>query len=291
MINNNFKSHTALDKTTSEKRNSTDKITMAFVYDLDGTLVDGYLYNQCFEQLLNINLMDEWPNIIQKSIEFDAIPNLYFTYKLVDALKRISLESGKTFTQIYDECVKNVKYFNGVESWFSNINNFAKQQGVDVQHYIVSAGDKELMSRISISPQIQKIYGNTFIYENGVPIWPANTITSVEKTEYVYRISKGKFNAYDASIYEKTNIEQRNVPFKNIVYFGDGETDVPSMKLVKNKGGHSIAVYGANKQGIAQKLLADNRVTSIAPADYSIGSELYNYVCSIIVETASNAHK
>ncbi len=259
---------------------------IAFIYDLDGTLVDGYLYNQCFEKILNLDLLEEWPNIIEKSIESDATPNLYFTYYLAKAMKVYAKSTNKTFAQIYDECVDNVKYFNGVNEWFNKINEYGKSRGVEIQHYIVSAGDKELISRISIAPHIHKIYGNTFIYENGEPVWPSNVITSVEKTECIYRISKGKLNPYDYSIYDKIKKEHRNVPFENIVYFGDGETDIPSMKLVKNKGGHSVAVYGENGE-YAQKLLDDNRVSAIAPADYQEGSELFNYICSIIDKIAN----
>ena len=254
---------------------------IAFIYDLDGTLVDGYLYNQCYEKILNFDLLSKWADVVEKSIESDATPNLYFTYLLIREMKKYTKDTNKTFAQIYEECVKNVKYFNGVPEWFDKINAYAKAKGLNIQHYIVSAGDKELISHISIAPHIQKIYGNTFIYENGEPVWAANVITSVEKTECIYRISKGKFNSYDATIYDKTQREQRNVPFENIVYFGDGETDIPSMKLVKNKGGHSVAVYGKNKER-AQKLLDDNRVSAIAPADYTENSELYNYICSVI---------
>ncbi len=259
---------------------------IAFIYDLDGTLVDGYLYNQCFEKILNLDLLAEWPSIVEKSAESDATPNLYFTYTLVRSMKEYAQKTGKTFAEIYDECVNNVKYFDGVTEWFDKINAYGKARGFDIQHYIVSAGDKELISRISIAPHISKIYANTFIYENGEPVWASNVITSVEKTECIYRISKGKFNSYDYSIYDKTNKEHRNVPFENIVYFGDGETDIPSMKLVKNKGGHSVAVYGENKER-AQKLLDDNRVSAIAPADYTEGSALFEYICATIDRIAT----
>lgn len=285
MNKDNLDNTDVVDETTEKRGNNAS--TLAFIYDLDGTLVDGYLYNQCFDKLLNLDLSAEWPSIVEKSIEFDAIPNMYFTYKLICALKQKVVETGKSLGEIYDECVKNVRYFKGVETWFDNINVFAKEHNVEIQHHIVSAGDKELISRISIAPFIQRIYGNTFIYENGVPIWPANTITAVEKTEYIYRISKGKFAPYDISIYDKSNDDERNVTFENIVYFGDGETDVPSMKLVKNKGGHSIAVYGEDKREIAQKLADNNRVNHIAQADYRKGSELYNYICSLIETAAS----
>ena len=258
---------------------------LAFIYDLDGTLVDGYLYNQCFDKILHLDLLDEWPDVVEKSIENDAIPNLYFTFLLVSSLKQYALKNNKSLSQIYQEQVTNVKYFNGVTEWFDNINEYAKKRGIEIQHYIVSAGDKELMSKLSIAPHIKKIYGNSFIYEDGFPVWPANVINSVEKTECVYRISKGKLGHYDYTIFDKTDKENKNVPFENIVYLGDGETDIPPMKLVKNKGGKSIAVYGKNPE-YAKLLLKDNRVNYIAKADYTQNSELHKLICSIIDKTA-----
>ena len=115
--------------------------------------------------------------------------------------------------------------------------------------------------------------------ENGDAVWPKVAINYTMKTQYVFRISKGIDNiSDDALVNQRIANEDRRVLYRNMIYLGDGITDVPCMRLIKDKNGKSIAVYPRGKKEKVAGLLRDNRVNYIALADYSENSELENIV-------------
>ncbi|MBR3266548.1 MAG: HAD family hydrolase [Bacilli bacterium] len=170
---------------------------------------------------------------------------------------------------------KHIKFWPGVEEWFERINKFGEENGVEVEHYLVSSGNKEIVEGCSIYKYFKKVYGCEFLFdENDEPIWLKRVINYTMKTQYFYRVSKGAFDPNDdIGVNEKNR--NRRVPYSNIVYIGDGLTDIPAMILAKENGGHSIAVYPEGKEDkVVDELYNDGRVNYVCPADYREGKEL-----------------
>ena len=187
----------------------------------------------------------------------------------------------------------NVKLFPGVEQWFERIRKYGKEQGVIVEHYIISSGLKEMIEGTSVarSGAFEKIYASSFYFnDHDVAVWPAQVINCTSKTQFLFRIEKGVLDINDPAVNESFSPEEIRVPFRNIVYIGDSDTDIPCMKLVTTYGGHSIGVYDAQTEDKAKvyKMMRDGRIRYFAPADYTENSELDRLVKSIIDRTAAN---
>jgi hypothetical protein len=181
----------------------------------------------------------------------------------------------------------DIKFFKGVSSWFERINAFGKSEDVDVEHYINSSGMKEIIEGTEISDRFKAIFASSYIYdEKGNAMWPAAAVNYTNKTQFLFKINKGIFSISDSvKINESVPEERKRVAFNNMIYFGDGETDVPCMKLVKQLGGTSIGVFdpeNETKREIARKLFRQERVNFISPADYSDGSPLEKLIMALI---------
>ena len=173
---------------------------------------------------------------------------------------------------------KSIKLFPGVESWFERINNYAYEVGINLEHYIISAGLKEIIQGTSIASNFTGIYASSFIYsEYGAPIWPCQVVNYTTKTQHLFRISKDCLDLSDEnSVNEYIENENRRIPFRNFIYIGDSETDIPAMKIVKNGGGTSIGVYNSETVNIGRvsKLLKQDRINYLVPAIYEENSRL-----------------
>ena len=178
--------------------------------------------------------------------------------------------------------------YPGVESWFDRINQIGDDLGVKVEHHIVSSGLREIIEGSSIYKHFREVFACEFLYdENNVACWPKNAVNYTTKTQFLFRINKGILDiSKDKELNEYTPEDDRPVPFRNMVYIGDGLTDVPCMKLVKANGGYSIAVYTKGKRSKVESLLKDNRVDFITLADYSEGGDLDNTIRDIICKMA-----
>lgn len=180
-----------------------------------------------------------------------------------------------------------LNFFRGVESWFDRISTYGQQSGVKIDHYIISSGLKEMIEGTSIGSKFTEIYASSFFYDhNGTAIWPSLAINYTTKTQFLFRINKGSPDAYDNSKINKfIPNKERPVPFKRMIFIGDGSTDIPCFRLVKEQGGNSIAVYEKRpktKETIARQLQKDGRVNFIAPADFSDARALDRIVKAII---------
>ena len=138
-----------------------------------------------------------------------------------------------------------------------------------------------------IAREFARIYASGFMYdENGVAVWPALAINYTTKTQFLFRINKGSPEVYDNTRINKyVPKDERPLPFANMVYIGDGETDIPCFRLVKDEGGCSIAVYRPRKpasKAQTERLLVEGRASLIAPADYREGSIIDRSVRAII---------
>ena len=260
------------------------KPIVAIMYDFDKTLCTKDMQEYAFIPTLGMTSSAFWGevNTMTDKEEMDNI--LAYMYKMVEKAREKKIPvTRKTF----HEMGMKVEYFNGVKTWFERINNFGKEAGVRVEHYIVSSGIKEIIEGTEIADYFKKIYACEFLYDyNGSIQWPKFAVNYTAKTQFLFRINKGVLTI-DSKSADKLNRftpeNERPVPFRNMIYIGDGLTDVPCMKLVKSNGGQSIAVYDQEKGKEAAELLKKaDRVNFVAPADYGPDSNIEVIVKSII---------
>ena len=183
-----------------------------------------------------------------------------------------------------NHCGESIQLFPGVREWFARINAFGESLGVQVEHYVISSGLREIIEGSGIAQEFREIYACEFYYnENGDACWPKLDVNFTNKTQFVYRINKGILDvSRDKELNDSMPDDSKRVPFTNMIYMGDGLSDVPCMKMMRAYGGQAIAVYQAsNRQGV-EKLLADGRVDFIFPADYREGMELDRTVRDIL---------
>ena len=253
---------------------------MAILYDFDKTLCKDDMQNFSFIPALGMTPAEFWGETTVFSAKTGVERILSYMYMMI----KLSKDKGIKLTKEYLNTLgKDLEYYDGVTTWFNRINKYGDEQGVKVEHYLVSSGTKEIVDGCSIAHEFKKIYGCEFLFDEVTKeaIWPKLAINYTQKTQYFFRISKGVIDENnDNELNEKT--EKRRIPYRNIVYLGDGMTDIPSMILVKNNGGKSIAVYQDGKKDKVVDLYEDERVNYICKADYSAGSDLERVMKLII---------
>ena len=188
------------------------------------------------------------------------------------------------------ELGKSLEFYDGVSEWFDRINDYGKKLGLHIEHYIISSGFEEMISGTSIRKHFKDVFGCSYVYgDDDTPIWPARVVNYSGKTQFIAKINKGLGKTEDRAVNEYMPDELRPIPYKQMIYFGDGMTDIPCMKIVKNNGGTSIAVYRpkSNQRHNAIQLLTDNRVNFALPADYREDSELDHVVKTILNRMAT----
>lgn len=259
-----------------------DSINVALVYDFDGTLAPGNMQEFGFVQAIGKDPNEFWNRTYEMAVGNDASTILCYMYLMLQEAKAngISLKRDN-----FRKFGSMIKLYQGVEEWFSLINQYGKSIGLNIQHYINSSGLKEMVEGTSIAKEFENIYACSFLYDTeGNAYWPAVAVDYTTKTQFLFKINKGIKEVSDNKrVNEFVAKEDRPIPFERMIYFGDGETDVPSMSVVKSQGGHAIAVYGdPKKKATATKLINANRVDFICRADYSEGREVYDTVCRIL---------
>ena len=257
------------------------KPTIAFMYDFDKTLCDQDMQDYAFIPNLNMTSEEFWgeTEVFRKKHYMEGI--LGYMYYMMYKCK----EKGIPFTQEYLRSLgKNINFYKGVQNWFKRINQYGESIGVNIEHYIISSGLKDIIDGSAIKGELKKIFACQYYFdENGNAVWPKIAINYTQKTQYIFRISKG---IYDETDNKKVNekMSERVVAYQNMLYFGDGITDIPCMTFVKKQGGVSIALYPKGKKNKVTNLLLDNRVNYICSADYQEGSDLDSLVKCIIQE-------
>ena len=261
---------------------------LAICYDFDKTLSPDDMQAQGYIQSLNYDVKDFWEKSNKMAQEHDMDSNLAYMYKMIEEAEGKLVFTKKTLA----DYGAKIQLFPGVEEWFERIKQYGKECDVIVEHYIISSGLKEMIEGTKIAQKgvFEKIYASSFLFnDRGVAIWPAQVINYTNKTQFLFRIEKGVLDVNDPGINEYFPPEQMRVPFRNMVYIGDSDTDIPCMKLVNSYGGHSIGVYDpdtAQKEKVF-KMIKDNRIRYFAPADYTPNSELDKLVKAIISKTAA----
>ena len=258
---------------------------IAFLYDFDKTLCTTDMQNYAFIPSLGMTPADFWAeaNGFGRRNRIDGV--LAYMYTMLREAEKKNLPF--TRADLVDKG-RGIVFFPGVEGWFRRINDYGETLGVQVEHYIISSGLREIIEGSSISGEFKEIYASEFYYdENGVPVWPKLEVNFTAKTQFVYRINKGVLDVSDdKTLNDSMPDDSKRIPFTNMVYMGDGLSDVPCMKMMRAYGGQAIAVYQeGNRQGV-EDLLAKGRVDFIFPADYSDGTALDATVKHIIQKMA-----
>lgn len=256
-----------------------ERIT-ALIYDFDGTLARGNMQETSFIPALGMTPKQFWNDTVRpRTIESDGDDILMY----MQLMLRTAKQAGMTVTRdMLRQHGRDVPLFEGLRdmSWFDRINAFGANYGLTIKHYILSSGLQEMVEGCPIHPAFEHVFASHYVYnERGEAEWPAVGINYTTKTQYLFRINKGVYNNWE---HEKINRyipdEERPVPFERMIFMGDGDTDVPTMKMMHTKGGHSIAVYDPNNEPSHQtkihRLIADDRVNFVAAADYREGSAL-----------------
>lgn len=270
---------------------SKKKIKMAICYDFDGTLSPGNMQEYGFLDSIKTTPKEFWTAADGLSKEQRADGILSYMKLMLDEAYNNKVSIRR---EDFHKLGANVELYPGVTEWFDRITNYAKSKGIILNHYIISSGLKEIIEGTPIAKKFDKIFASCFMYNaSGVADWPAIALNYTTKTQFIYRINKGILDETDNT---QINIyipeDERDVPFTNIIYIGDGTTDIPCMKMVKVAGGHSVAVYPPNNKKCHSKieqLVSEKRVNIVAAADYSADKTIDVYVKNLIDKVAADS--
>ena len=260
------------------------KPIVALIYDFDGTLSPGNMQEFGFIQAIHQTPEEFWTKSDGIAKGQDASNILAYMKLMFDEARRSGIKLTRKDFRRYGA---DIKLYEGVREWFRNVNEYGESRGVKIEHYINSSGLKEIIEGSPIAKEFKHIFAGSFIYdENGEAEWPGIAVDYTAKTQFLFKIQKGIFSSRDAKrVNESMADENKRIPFTNMIYFGDGDTDVPSMKIVNMFGGNAIGVFdpaNPQKRSTAQKLLRQGRVNFITPANYSRESRTFRIVCTII---------
>lgn len=262
-----------------------EKPIIALLYDFDKTLCTQDMQNYAFIPSLNMTPAEFWPeaNRFGWKEHMDGI--LAYMYTMLRKAKEKGLRLDR---QTLVETGRSIELFPGVKEWFGRINAFGESLGVEIEHYILSSGLREIIEGSGISHEFKEIYASEFYYdESGAPIWPKLDVNFTAKTQFIYRINKGVLDvANDKDLNASMPDDSKRIPFTNMIYVGDGLSDVPCMKMMRSYGGQALAVYQPESRTAVEELLYRGRVDFIFPADYREGTTLDKTVKNIIRKMA-----
>ena len=260
-------------------------IVLAVCYDFDKTLSPDDMQAQGFIQSLGQEVENFWSESNKLASDNDMDQNLAWMYKMTKESRGKHIFNKKTLK----EYGSNVDLYPGVSTWFDRINKYGEEKGIIVEHYIISSGLKEMIEGTEVAKYFKKIYASSFYFdEYGVAVWPAQCINYTNKTQFLFRIKKCALEINDTKVNDYLSEDQFRVPFRNMVYIGDSDTDIPCMKLVSINGGYSIGVHGKESKNKVFKMIEENRIKYFTEADYSEDSELEKLLKNIIDRTAAN---
>lgn len=269
------------------RKSKESKPVVAICYDFDKTLSPDDMQAQGYIQSVGDEVESFWKESNGLAEENEMDQNLAYMFTMIRKAHGKVLFTKKA---LMDYGAK-VQLFPGVETWFKRIRDYGVDKGVIVEHYIISSGLKEMIEGTKVANEFEKIYASSFYYDkDGVAQWPAQVINYTSKTQFLFRIEKGTLDVNDSGVNDYFKPEDIRIPFRNMVYIGDSDTDIPCMKLINSYSGHSIGVYNPETKDKRKvyKMMEDKRIKYYTPADYTEGSELDELVKTIINTTASN---
>ncbi len=246
------------------------KIKVAIVYDFDGTLSPKNMQEYSFIPELGISPQEFWDgaDTLAKGQDGDSV--LAYMARMVEMSRRCGIKLTRENLGRWGSAIE---LYEGVEGWFSRVNDYGRERGIEIQHYVNSSGLKEMIEGSSIAQEFHKIYACSFLYnDHNEAYWPGVAINYTNKTQFIFKINKGIETVHDNTrVNEYVEESMRPIPFRHIIFVGDGMTDIPCMRLVKNGGGYAIAVYDPSHETIPERmvpLIQHNRVNHVCKADY-----------------------
>ena len=275
----------------TDRKLKADMPVLAICYDFDKTLSPDDMQAQGYIQSVGYDIADFWKETDYLAENNDMDTNLAYMYMMMKEAEGNLIFNKQTLM----DYGSRVSLFPGVETWFERIREYGKQKGVKVEHYIISSGLKEMIegTRVAKEGAFEKIYASAFCYnDRGIAVWPSQVVNYTNKTQFLFRIAKGVLDVNDSGVNDFFEPDEIRVPFRNMVYIGDSDTDIPCMKLVNTYGGHSIGVYNANTKDKTKvhRMMKENRIKYFAPADYSEGTDIDILLKAIIDRTVVNEH-
>lgn len=264
-----------------EREHKEEYPILAICYDFDKTLSPDDMQAQGYIQSVGRDVNEFWKESNELARVNDMDNNLAYMYKMLQEAVGNLVFTRDNLVE-YGRCVQ---LYPGVEGWFDRLKMYGREHNVIVEHYIISSGLKEMIEGTSIAAYFKKVFASSYYYnERGVATWPAQVVNYTNKTQYLFRIKKGILNINDPGVNDYMKPEDVRVPFSNMVYIGDSDTDIPCMKLINDKNGYAIGVYDPDKSSCQKvsRLLEENRIRYFAPADYSEDSELDHLLKAII---------
>jgi hypothetical protein len=252
----------------------------AIVYDFDGTLARGNLQERSFiPDIAGMEHADFWKEVKRLSKAEDADEILVYMHLMLDRARA----AGRPVTRVQlMESGKDPDFFDGLDHWFDRIDAFAGDLGLELDHYVVSSGIYEMIEGCPLFARFRNVFASRFLYDkNGEAKWPGVAINYTTKTQFLFRINKGIDNVWDTETINRwMHSNDRELPFERMIFIGDGDTDIPSMKMVASQGGCAIAVLDPyqwtepRSLDKISRLIAEDRVSYVAPADYQPKSQL-----------------
>ncbi|MBP0464419.1 haloacid dehalogenase-like hydrolase [Roseomonas sp. PWR1] len=257
---------------------------VAIAYDFDGTLAPGNMQEHVFLPQLGIEPSQFWAESNELAVAQQGDRILTYMHRMLEwaRFKHLPVRKADWIAQ-----GGGISLFPGVETWFDRIGRAAADRGIALDHYVISSGLRELIEGTAIRRHFRAVFASGFLYDGSdVAIGPAIAVNYTTKTQYLFRINKGALDITDdLAVNAYRRPDERPVPFSNIIFIGDGETDIPCFRLVKEQGGHAIAVHpagDARRAGHTRRLIDEGRVHCAVPADYREGAELEHRVLAIL---------
>lgn len=273
-------------------KKKTPLIRMAICYDFDGTLSPRNMQEYGFIKRLGLDPDHFWKKSNGLAVENQADPILAYMKLMIEESKA----AGQPFRKKdFVDDGKTVRFYPGVVEWFKRISTYALERGVQLDHYIISSGLQEMIEGTKIASNFKRIFASRFMYDQkGVAVWPAIGLNYTTKTQFLYRINKGCEDISDnVGVNKFVEFEDRPVPFTHMIFLGDGETDIPCMRMLRSLGGYAVAVYrpkNAKSEKMAEKLINEERVNIAALADYRPNKDIDVFVRTVINKIVADAH-
>lgn len=263
------------------------KKRIAICYDFDKTLAPNDMQAFTFIPSLGMEINAFWTESNGMAERNGMDKNLAWMKLMLD---KASANNMSIKREAFQNLGKSVELYKGVETWFDAINKYAERKGLIVEHYIISSGLKEIIEGSNIGHHFRRIYASSFYYSvDGIAQWPAQAVNYTNKTQYIFRIAKGALEENDDNVNRSFQESELYIPYENMIYIGDSETDIPCMRVVKSKGGISIGVFDPEKDNRRRvyELQNDGRINFFAPADYRTTKDLFKLMKKIIDSIAT----
>ncbi len=266
---------------------------IALVYDFDHTLSPDYMQEHTILQQAEINPKDFWDSCWALINEKGYDPELAYMKRMLEEPRIRSLSN-----QDLRDMGSQLSFFPGVPTFFEELNEILKKPKYEevplrLEHYVVTSGLKAILEGSLVANQVQNIFGCEFDEEDGHISFPKRTISHTQKTQFLFRVNKG-LTDLTTDVNDHMPEESRRVPFQQMIYVGDGPTDVPCFTVMKKNGGLALAVYNPDDktrrsfEKCHQLTYHADRVHFMAPADYQPGSHLRLILEKHITEIADS---